>query len=147
MQCKLTWRLYPAATLCLGLCSSLLAQDSRITGHITDASGAVVAAAVVTATQVRWAPDAAGSVSAAIAAIAADSTSSSANSSGGDGDQASVTPGAVTPPAKPPHKSGDDNCGGGDDEGDGEVAGVNSGPDGIGNQGHHGRHGHHGHGY
>jgi hypothetical protein len=52
MQCKLTWRLYPAATLCLGLCSSLLAQDSRITGHITDASGAVVAAAVVTATQV-----------------------------------------------------------------------------------------------
>jgi len=58
---------------------------TRIAAHrrclqLTEANQVVV----VTATQVRWAPEAAGSVSAAIAAIA-DSTSSSANSGGGGG--------------------------------------------------------------
>jgi len=52
MRCKLTRCLYPAVALCLGLWLPLLGQDSRITGRITDAAGAVVAAAVVTATQV-----------------------------------------------------------------------------------------------
>jgi hypothetical protein len=116
---------------------------TRIAAHrrclqLTEANQVVV----VTATQVRWAPEAAGSVSAAIAAIA-DSTS--ASSSDGVGGQVSVTPSVVAPPANPSHKHG--NCDGGDDEGDGEVAAVSSGPDGIGNQGHHGHHGHHGHGH
>jgi hypothetical protein len=42
----------PGAALCLCLCVPLLAQDSRITGRISDASGGVVTAAVVTATQI-----------------------------------------------------------------------------------------------
>ena len=41
-----------AIPLCLCLCLPLLAQDSRLAGRISDASGTVVTAAVVTATQV-----------------------------------------------------------------------------------------------
>ncbi len=88
---------------------------TRIAAHqhclqLTEANQVVV----VTATQVRWAPEAAGSVSAAIAAIA-DSTSSSASSSG---EHADLTPAIVTPTVtSPPHKHG---CGG--DGGDGESS-------------------------
>jgi len=52
MQGNLRRLVYPAVTLCLWFCSPLLAQDSRIAGRITDAAGAAVATAVVTATQV-----------------------------------------------------------------------------------------------
>jgi len=52
MKRTLLCRLYPAAVLpCLWLCLPAMAQDSRIAGRITDATGAAQATAVVTATR------------------------------------------------------------------------------------------------